>query len=139
MVFSRCYCYEISVFRRYPLKTLDFEVVGSQYPAPPRDWTIWFTGLSGSGKSTLAQALAGRLQRYGLPHELLDGDVIRDENIRRIGCIARLLNRHNVISIVAAISPYQKTRAEVRKIIPKFLEVHVDCPLETLVHRDVKG
>lgn len=153
MVFSRCYCYEISVFRRYPVKTLDFEVVGSQYPASPRDWTIWFTGLSGSGKSTLAQALAGRLQRYGLPHELLDGDVIRegicrglgfskadrDENIRRIGCIARLLNRHNVISIVAAISPYQKTRAEVRKIIPKFLEVHVDCPLETLVHRDVKG
>ncbi len=101
----------------------------------------------------MAQALAGCLDDHGLPYELIDGDIIReeicrglgfskkdrDENIRRIGYIARLLNRHNVISIVAAISPYRLAREQVRKGIPKFLEVHVDCPLETLVHRDVKG
>ncbi len=135
------------------MKTLDFEVVGRQYPTLSHDWTIWLTGLSGSGKSTLAQALAKHLEDYSLPYELLDGDIIRqgvcrdlgfskedrDENIRRIGCIAELLNRHNVIAIVAAISPYEKAREEVRKGIPKFLEVHVDCPLDTLVRRDVKG
>lgn len=116
-------------------------------------WTIWFTGLSGSGKSTLACALAAQLAGLKLPHELLDGDEIRqelcrglgfskedrDENVRRIGYVARLLNRHGVICIVAAISPYRKAREEVRAKIPRFLEVHVDCPLDVLVDRDVKG
>jgi adenylyl-sulfate kinase len=132
----------------------DFEIVSRKHAAIPRhDWTIWFTGLSGSGKSTLAGKLASYLDRFALPYELIDGDVVReeickglgfskedrDENIRRIGFIAALLNRHNIISIVAAISPYRQARANVRKKLPRFLEVHVDCPLETLVHRDVKG
>lgn len=116
-------------------------------------WTIWFTGLSGSGKSTLASALAAHLGILGLDHELLDGDEIRrelcrdlgfskqdrDENIRRIGYVAGLLNRHGVISIVAAISPYRDARDQVRSKIPCFFEVHVDCPLEVLIQRDVKG
>lgn len=116
-------------------------------------WTIWFTGLSGSGKSTLACAISDHLCSLKLTHELLDGDEIRrelcrdlgfskedrDENIRRIGYVARLLNRHGVIAIVAAISPYREARDEVRGKIPRFFEVHVDCPLEVLIKRDVKG
>lgn len=135
------------------MKTHNFEAIRGPHFTPASDWTIWLTGLSGSGKSTLAGALAEYLDGYALSYELLDGDVIRegicrglgfskedrDENIRRIGCLARLLNRHNIISIVAAISPYRQARAEVRKQIPRFLEVHVDCPLDTLVQRDVKG
>lgn len=118
-----------------------------------QDWTIWFTGLSGSGKSTLSRALADFLDRCMLPYEVLDGDAMRegicrglsfsradrDENIRRIGYVAGLLNRHKVISIVAAISPYREARKEVRQAIPKFLEVYMDCPLDVLVRRDVKG
>src|SRR5215469_15228543 len=122
----------------------DFEIVSRKFPATPcHDWTIWFTGLSGSGKSTLAGKLAAHLDEHAEPYELIDGDVVReeickglgfskedrDENIRRIGYIARLLNRHNVISIVAAISPYRQAREDIRRKIPKFLEVHVDCPL----------
>lgn len=120
---------------------------------PRHDWTIWFTGLSGSGKSTLAGKLAAYLDQHDLPYELIDGDVVRkqlckglgfskedrDENIRRIGYVAGLLNRHNIISIVAAISPYRQARAEVRNHMTMFLEVHVDCPIDTLVQRDVKG
>jgi adenylyl-sulfate kinase len=116
-------------------------------------WTIWFTGLSGSGKSTLASALAAHLRDLQLPHQLIDGDEIRrelcrdlgfskhdrDENIRRIGYVAGLLNRHGVISIVAAISPYRDARDEVRAKIPRFFEVHVDCPMDVLIQRDVKG
>lgn len=132
----------------------DFEIVKRKRPARPcHDWTIWFTGLSGSGKSTLAGKLAAYLDQCALPYELIDGDVVRkeickdlgfskedrDENIRRIGYIARLLNRHNVISIVAAISPYRQARTTVQEKLPRFLEVHVDCPLEILVQRDVKG
>jgi adenylyl-sulfate kinase len=131
----------------------DFEVLGHCRANSRHDWTIWFTGLSGSGKSTLAQKLAVYLDQCSVPHQLIDGDVVReelckglgfskedrDENIRRIGYIAGLLNRHKIISIVAAISPYRQARAEVRKKLPNFLEVHVDCPLDTLIRRDVKG
>ncbi len=116
-------------------------------------WTIWFTGLSGSGKSTLANALAAHLDHLALPHHVIDGDEIRrelcsdlgfskedrDENVRRIGYIAQLLNRHGVIAIVAAISPYRAARNAVRRKCPRFIEVHVDCPIAALSKRDVKG
>lgn len=126
-----------------------------QHSSPHRKlaWTIWFTGLSGSGKSTLARALASRLRSLSISYEILDGDEIRkqicsdlgfsrrdrNENIRRIGYITRLLNRHNVVSIVAAISPYEEMREDVRRRSARFLQVHVDCPLETLIQRDTKG
>ena len=101
----------------------------------------------------MASALASYLDSLALDYELLDGDIIRqelcrdlgfsredrDENIRRIGFVTRLLNRHNIITIVAAISPYRSTRSEVREKSSRFLEVHVDCSLETLIKRDVKG
>jgi adenylyl-sulfate kinase len=117
------------------------------------NWTIWFTGLSGSGKSTLSTALAKFLKELSLPHEVLDGDEVRrelcsdlgfskkdrDENIRRIGYVCQLLNRHNVIAIVAAISPYREARDSVRTKCANFIEVHVDCSLQELVKRDVKG
>ena len=116
-------------------------------------WTIWFTGLSGAGKSTLALLLAHHLRRLSISHEVIDGDEIRKEfcgdlgfskrdryeNARRIGYVAKLINRHNVVAIVAAISPYRDVRDEVRAQIPKSIEAHVDCSLEILVERDVKG
>jgi adenylyl-sulfate kinase len=120
---------------------------------PTNGWTIWFTGLSGSGKSTLAAALASHLRDLSLDHELIDGDEIRrelcrdlgfsktdrDENVRRIGLLAQVLNRHRVIVLVAAISPYESARKAVRAKIPQFVEVHVDCEIETLIRRDSKG
>ncbi len=115
--------------------------------------TIWLTGLSGSGKSTVAKLLARRLRSAGAKVEILDGDVIRtnlskglgyskedrDTNIRRIGFVCNLLSRNGVFAIAAAISPYRAARAEVRRATNNFVEVFTDCPLETLVRRDVKG
>jgi adenylyl-sulfate kinase len=115
--------------------------------------TIWLTGLSGAGKSTIANALCERLAAAGVRFELLDGDVVRthlskglgfsredrDTNVRRIGWVCQLLNRHGVTAVVAAISPYRATRDEVRASLERFVEVHVDAPLEVLVQRDVKG
>jgi adenylylsulfate kinase len=115
--------------------------------------TIWFTGLSGAGKSTIANALADELRAQGRRVEILDGDVVRenlskglgfskedrDINIRRIGFVAELLTRNGVVVLVAAISPYRAVRDEVRTMVGRFLEVHVDCTLDELTRRDVKG
>jgi adenylyl-sulfate kinase len=116
-------------------------------------FTLWFTGLSGAGKSTISRMVAQRLCAAGAKVELLDGDIVRthlskgltfskedrDENIRRIGFVCEMLTRHGVIAIAAAISPYRAARDEVRARIPNFVEVHVDCPIDVLAERDVKG
>lgn len=115
--------------------------------------TIWFTGLSGAGKSTLSQILVKRFNKVGARVELLDGDIVRtnlskglgfskedrDTNIRRIGFVCDLLSRNGVIAIAAAISPYRELRREVRVKVTNFFEVYVECPLQVLSKRDVKG
>ncbi|MGA3236364.1 MAG: adenylyl-sulfate kinase [Bryobacteraceae bacterium] len=116
-------------------------------------FTLWFTGLSGAGKSTITSLLEQRLRAAGAKVEVLDGDVVRthlskglgfgkedrDENVRRIGFVCELLSRHGVISMAAAISPYRAVRDELRARIPNFVEVYVECPIEVLAERDVKG
>src|SRR3982074_1270971 len=118
-----------------------------------KGFTLWLTGLSGAGKTTLAGLLERERRARGLAVEVLDGDEIRtnlskglgfskedrDTNIRRIGYVCRLLSRNGVIAIAAAISPYRNVRDEVRGQHERFFEVYVDCPLEMLVERDVKG
>ncbi len=115
--------------------------------------TIWLTGLSGAGKSTICEFLETELRSRAYQVEALDGDVVRqnlgkgltfskedrDENIRRIGFVAGLLTRNNVIVLVAAISPYQAIRAEVKAQIGNFIEVYVNAPLAICEQRDVKG
>jgi adenylyl-sulfate kinase len=116
-------------------------------------FTLWFTGLPCSGKSTLAVLVAEELARRGRGVEILDGDVVRthltkglgftredrDENIRRIGFVCRLLSKHGAVAIAAAISPFRSVRDEVRATIPNFIEIYVNTPLEICIHRDVKG
>src|ERR1700733_7133826 len=116
-------------------------------------FTLWLTGMSGAGKSTISDKIIERLRAAGAKVELLDGDIVRtnlsqglgfsredrDTNIRRIGFVTELLTRHGVIVIVAAISPYRDAREEVKRKIPNFIEVHVDCPIAVLTERDTKG
>lgn len=118
-----------------------------------RGVTIWLTGLSGAGKTTITQALEQKLLDGGYDIEVLDGDVVRtnltkglgfskadrDENIRRIGFVANLLTRHEVIVLVSAISPYREIREEVKQKIGSFVEVFVNAPLNVCEERDVKG
>ncbi len=122
-----------------------------------RGATLWFTGMSGSGKSTVAVALEQHLHQQGRLCYRLDGDNIRhglcsnlgfspedrDENIRRIGEVARLFADAGCITLCSFVSPYRDARDKVRAIhtdadLP-FLEIFVDCPIEVLEQRDPKG
>lgn len=118
-----------------------------------KGFTLWFTGLPSSGKSTLARRVEEILLERGMNVEVLDGDEVRenlskglgfskedrDTNIRRIGFVAKLLSRNGVVAITAAISPYKDVRDEMRRAIGRFVEVYVQCPIDVLKERDVKG
>src|SRR5271157_835098 len=119
--------------------------------------TLWFTGLSGSGKSTIAFTLEHALVQRGHLAYVLDGDNIRhglnknlgfsaadrEENIRRIGEVARLFADCGVIAMTSFISPYRKDRDGVRALHQKeglpFIEVFVNTPIATCEQRDPKG
>jgi len=119
--------------------------------------TIWMTGLSGSGKSTIATAIEHTLVSAGRPAFMLDGDNLRhglnsnlgfseedrNENVRRVGEVAKILAEAGTVAIASLVSPYRAERDRVRAIheeagIP-FFEVFVDTPLEECERRDPKG
>lgn len=119
--------------------------------------TIWFTGLPSSGKSTTAFTLEHELVKRGYLAYVLDGDNIRhglnknlgfsaedrEENIRRIGEVAKLFADAGIITMTSFISPYRKDRDLARKIHQEFglnfYEVFVDTPVEICEERDPKG
>jgi len=115
--------------------------------------TIWFTGLPSSGKSTIAREVFQHLLDRGLLVELLDGAEVREslsrglsfskedreEHIRRMGYVAKLLSRNGVIAICCAVSPYRATRDEVRRNTRRFVEVYVECPVPVAEQRDSDG
>ena len=116
---------------------------------------IWFTGLSGSGKSTLAHAVEETLHQQGCKTIVLDGDNVRhglcadlgfseknrQENIRRIGEMAKLFVEAGIIVLTAFISPYSADRNRVRAMVEQgdFIEIYCDTPIEICETRDVKG
>jgi adenylylsulfate kinase len=140
-----------------------------------RGCVLWFTGLSGSGKSTIANEVDRQLHAAGIHSYLLDGDNVRhglnatpqilaehgegyanrfglgfapedrEENIRRVGCVAELMSAAGVIVLTAFVSPYLRDRARVRKIVEQagktgdFIEIFVDTPLDVCEARDPKG
>ena len=121
-----------------------------------RGAVIWFTGLSGAGKSTIAQALEHELFNRAMHTYVLDGDNIRhglnsnlgfspedrEENIRRVSEVAKLMADAGTVVITAFISPYRMDRRRAREIAlegkAEFIEVFVDAPLAVCEARDPK-
>lgn len=117
--------------------------------------TVWLTGLSASGKSTIAYTLEHALMERGHLAYVLDGDNIRhglnknlgfspedrEENIRRIGEVAKLFTDAGAITITSFISPYKGDRDKVRELMAAgdFIEVYVECPVDVCSERDPKG
>ena len=116
---------------------------------------VWLTGLSAAGKSCIAGGLRAKLFDRGLHCYLLDGDVVRlglsrdlgysdadrQEHIRRVGELARVLVDAELIVLVALISPFRAERRAVRALFEpgEFIEVFVNTPLAVCEQRDPKG
>jgi len=120
-----------------------------------RSAIVWFTGLPGSGKSTQAHRLDEKLHARGVRTFVIDGDNVRtglnkdlgfsaedrEENIRRVGEVAKLFVEAGMVVMTAFVSPYRKDREFVRNLVDKgeFIEVYVKCPVGVCEQRDVKG
>ena len=116
---------------------------------------IWFTGLSGSGKSTLANAVNMALFQADISTYVLDGDNIRhglckdlgfsdfdrEENIRRIGEVAKLFLDAGIVVLTAFVSPFREDRKKARQLVGEgdFLEIFCAADLKVCEQRDTKG
>ena len=116
-----------------------------------------FLGLSGAGKTTISFALEEYLCLRGIPSYGLDGDNMRtglnknlsftaedrEENIRRVGEVAKLFADAGIVCLSSFISPFEKDRQRARKLHEeaglRFFECYVDTSLEVCESRDVKG
>lgn len=76
-------------------------------------------------------------KRFGLGFSAQD----REENIRRIGAVAKLFCEAGVVTLTAFISPYRRDRDAVRATMKDgdFIEIFVDAPLDVCEKRDPKG
>ncbi len=76
-------------------------------------------------------------KRFGLGFSAQD----REENIRRIGSVAKLFCEAGIITLAAFISPYRRDRNAVRATLKAgdFIEVFVDAPIAVCEERDPKG
>lgn len=112
------------------------------------------SGLSGSGKSTIANNLEIELNKLGYHTYILDGDNTRmglnkglgfseenrNENLRRISEVCKLMNEAGLIVICSFISPFEKNRELAKSIIGEdFIEIYINASLETCEMRDPKG
>lgn len=120
-----------------------------------RSVILWFTGLSGAGKSTLAHAVEEQLHQSGIRTFVFDGDNVRhglcsdlgfsdadrEENIRRIGEMAKLIIEAGVIALTAFISPFRADRDRVRALAGDgdFIEIYCHSSVDICESRDVKG
>ena len=120
-----------------------------------RSAILWFTGLSGSGKSTLANAVNAALFERGLGTYVRDGDNVRhglckdlgfsdadrEENIRRIGEVAKLFLDAGVIVLTAFVSPFRADRDKARDLVEAgdFFEIFCAADLDVCESRDPKG
>lgn len=116
-------------------------------------FAIWLTGLPASGKSTIVAALVPHLEGLGRPIEVLESDAVRrvltpsptyspmerDLFYRALAFMGARLAAHGVTVVFDATATKRAYRDFARSLIPQFMEVAVECPLELCMQRDHKG
>ena len=120
-----------------------------------RACVLWLTGRPGAGKSTIANLVEKKLHAMGHHTYILDGDNVRlgltrdlgftaadrEENIRRIAEVSKLMVDAGLIVLCAFISPFRAGRRMARDLLKQgeFIEIFVDASLSVAEQRDPKG
>jgi len=118
-----------------------------------RGCVVWLTGRPSSGKSTLARRLLEELRVRERPACVLDGDAVRmvlipspgyddaarDAFYATLANLAALLAGQGLVVLVPATAHRRSYRERARDVAPRFIEVHVDTPIEEAARRDSKG
>jgi len=114
---------------------------------------VWFTGMSGAGKTTLSNMLYKALIKDSISVNQIDGDLFRsrenntvlnqdniiENNLKIINEIENRLNNYQYV-LVSVISPFNKIREYAKNKWGKnYIEVFVNCDLNTLIKRDTKN
>src|SRR5207247_7285100 len=60
-----------------------------------------------------------------------------DLNTKRLAYVGKLISRHGVSVIIAAVAPMQEYRDRARDWIENFVEVFVDCPTDVCKQREI--
>jgi len=116
-------------------------------------FAIWITGLPASGKSTIVSALKPQLEGLGLTVEVLESDEVRrvitpiptyseaerDLFYRALAFTGQKLVAHGVTVVFDATASRRVYRDFAKSVIPRCIEVSVECPLATCMERDRKG
>jgi adenylylsulfate kinase len=116
-------------------------------------FAMWITGLPASGKSTIVSALKPQLEGLGLTVEVLESDEVRrvvtpkptyseaerDLFYRALAFTGQKLVAHGVTVVFDATASRRVYRDFARSVIPRFIEIAVECPLATCMERDRKG
>ncbi len=116
-------------------------------------FAIWITGLPASGKSTIVSALKPQLEELGLTVEVLESDEVRrvitpiptyseaerDLFYRALAFTGQKLVAHGVTVVFDATASRRAYRDFAKSVIPRFIEVSVECPLSICMARDKKG
>jgi len=119
----------------------------------PEGFAIWITGLPASGKSTIVSALKPQLEAMGFAVEVLESDEVRrvitpiptyseterELFYRALAFTGQRLVAHGVTVVFDATASRRVYRDFARSVIPRFIEIAVECPLTTCMERDRKG
>lgn len=116
-------------------------------------FAVWLTGLPASGKSTIGRALVAQLRARGVALETLESDALRrvltpkpsysveerDLFYRALVFTGTKLVEHDVNVLFDATANRREHRDLARTAISRFVEVHIDCPIDVCRVRDYKG
>lgn len=116
-------------------------------------FAVWLTGLPASGKSTIARELTTQLGTLGYTVDVLESDAARqvltphstysqaerDLFYRALAFMGARLVSHGITVVFDATANRRIYRDFARSLIPRFIEVAVECPLELAMRRDYKG
>jgi len=119
----------------------------------PESFAIWITGLPASGKSTIVSALKPQLEAMGFAVEVLESDEVRrvitpiptyseterELFYRALAFTGQRLVAHGVTVVFDATASRRVYRDFARSVIPRFIEIAMECPLTTCMERDRKG